>query len=93
MKWDGPIDKGFIGHKAAKMMKRSKVTQKRMENEIEEKSKLLKNIETIEDLKLYPLNNYNGRLIEVNNLSIIYDKPIFNNINFYLEKNDRLQIK
>ena len=93
MKWDGPIDKGFIGHKAAKMMKRSKVTQQRMDKEIEEKSKLLKNIETIEDLKLYPLNNYNGRLIEVNNLSIIYDKPIFNNTNFYLEKNDRLQIK
>ena len=93
MTWDGPIDKGFIGHKSAKMMKRSINSLNRKEKAIEEKSKLLKNIETIEDLKLEPLNNYNGRLIEVNNLSIIYDKPIFDNISFYLEKNDRLQIK
>ena len=35
MTWDGPIDKGFIGHKAAKIMKRSKVTKKRMEKELE----------------------------------------------------------
>ena len=44
MTWDGAIDKGFIGSKATKMMKRAKATQKRMEKEVEEKSKLLKNI-------------------------------------------------
>ena len=42
-------DKGYIGHKSAKMMKRSMVTQQRKNDEIEEKSKLLKNLETTEN--------------------------------------------
>ena len=91
---DGQIDRGFISHKASKMMKRSKVIQRRQEQEIEEKSKLLKNIETVEDLKLYPLVNRKGHLIEAHNLSINYgDNTILSNINFTLEDGDRLQIK
>jgi lincosamide and streptogramin A transport system ATP-binding/permease protein len=94
MTWDGPIDKGFIGHKAAKMMKRSKVTQRRMEKEIEEKSKLLKNIETVEDLKLTTLQNKKGHLIEANKISINYkERVILSNLSFFLEDGDRLQIK
>lgn len=94
MTWDGPIDKGFIGHKAAKMMKSSKVTQRRMEKEIEEKSKLLKNIETVEDLKLNPLPNRRGHLIEAYDLSIKYDdKVVFKNLNFTINDGDRLQLK
>lgn len=87
-------DKGYIGHKAAKMMKRSISAQNRKIQAIEEKSKLLKNIETIEDLKLDQLTNINGRLVEAQNLSISYgNNVIFENVNFYLEKGDRLQIK
>ncbi len=94
MTWDGPIDKGFIGHKSAKMMKRSKSTQQRMEKEINEKSKLLKNIEKIESLKLNTLKNRKGHLIEAHNLSIYYgDIKVVSNINFYLDDSDRLQIK
>ena len=44
-------DRGHIGHQAAKMMKRSKSTQKRQQNAISEKEHLLKNIETADDLK------------------------------------------
>lgn len=94
MTWDGPIDKGFIGHKSAKMMKRSKVTQARMEKEIEEKSKLLKNIEIVEDLKLTTLQNKKGHLIEANKISINYkERVILSDLSFYLEDGDRLQIK
>ncbi len=94
MQWDGPIDKGYIGHKAAKMMKSSKVTQRRMEKEIDEKSKLLKNIEHVSDLKLNPLPNRKGNLIELHNLSILYDdKPIFSNISFNLSDGNRIQLK
>ena len=94
MTWDGPIDKGFIGHKSAKMMKRSKATQQRMEKEINEKSKLLKNIEEVENLKLNPLKNRKGHLIEAHNLSIYYgDREIVSNISFYLDDGDRIQIK
>lgn len=94
MTWDGPIDKGAIGHQAAKMMKRSKVIQNRMEKEIEDKAKLLKNIEKVEDLKFYPLQNRKGYLIEAHDLSIKYgDKTVVSNINFTLEDGDRLQLK
>ena len=94
MTWDGPIDKGFIGHKAAKMMKRSKVTKQRMEKEIEDKSKLLKNIEEIEDLKLNILKNRKGHLIEANNINIYYgDRRVVSSLNFYIDDGDRLQLK
>ena len=94
MTWDGPIDKGYIGHKSAKMMKRSKVTQQRMEKEINEKSKLLKNIEEMETLKLNPLKNRKGHLIEAHNLSIYYGNvKVVSNTSFYLDDGDRMQIK
>ena len=38
------IDKGYIGHKADKMMKKSKVMEQRIEKVINEKTNLLKNI-------------------------------------------------
>ena len=88
------VDKGYIGHKAAKMMKRSITAQNRKEKAIEEKSKLLKNLEVVEDLKIKPLKNRSGHLIEAHNIEISYDnKVIISNINFYLDDGDRLQLK
>ena len=48
-------DRGFIGHKAAKMMQRSKNVERRINRAIEEKSGLLKNVEIVEKLKIAPL--------------------------------------
>ena len=53
-------------------MKKSKTIQSRKEKEIEEKSKLLKNIESIDDLKLNLKSNKTGHIIEPKNLSVIY---------------------
>ena len=94
MAWDGAIDKGFIGHKAAKMMKRSTLANNRREKAIADKSKLLKNIEVVEDLKLTLLPNRKGKLIDIKNLSIKYgDNVIFDNISFSVEDGDRVQLK
>jgi len=49
------LDKGFVGHKAAKMMKRAKNLESKQQKAIEEKSELLKNVEKTESLKLEPL--------------------------------------
>lgn len=88
------IDKGYIGHKSAKMMQRSISAQNRKEKAIEEKSKLLKNIETPESLKLKPLRFPKNRLIDASELSISYgDRTIFENVNFSIENGDRLQLK
>lgn len=41
----GPVDRGYIGHKSAKMMKRSKAIEARQQRAIEEKSRLLQTVE------------------------------------------------
>lgn len=93
-KTDHFVDKGYIGHKSAKMMKRSITALNRKEKAIEEKSKLLKNIETIEELKLSPLKYRSNRLIEVSGLSIFYgDYILFDNLNFVIENGDRVQLR
>ena len=66
-------DRGRIGHMAAKMMKRSKATLARREKVIEEKSKLLKNIETAEPLKIKPLPYNKNYMVNIRNLSISYN--------------------
>lgn len=87
-------DKGYIGHKAAKMMKRSLVAREHKERAIEEKSKLLKNIETIEDLKITPNNYRSNKLLEVTHLSINYGNGnLFDDISFSVNKGDRIELK
>ncbi len=90
----GDCDRGYIGHKAAKMMKRSISAQNRREKAAKDKSKLLKNLETIENLKLNPLIYRQNKLIEVSNLSIFYgENKICENINFTVENGNRIQLK
>ncbi|GHU84797.1 Lsa family ABC-F type ribosomal protection protein [Clostridia bacterium] len=87
-------DRGFIGHKAAKMMKRSKSAESRKNKAIEEKSKLLKNVEIAEDLKLSPLIYHQSKLLEISNLSIFYgEKVVCKNINFVMNTGGRIALK
>lgn len=51
----GPVDRGYIGHKAQKMMKRAKTIEARQQQAIQAKSGLLQNWEPLESLKLSPL--------------------------------------
>ncbi|HWS42433.1 MAG TPA: ABC-F type ribosomal protection protein [Pseudoflavonifractor sp.] len=82
-------DRGFIGHKAAKMMKRAKSTETRRYKAAEEKAGLLKNIEQAADLKLYPLVHPQRRLVEAAGLSMDYgDGPICKPISFTVMQGD-----
>jgi len=86
-------DKGYIGHRAAKMMKRSKSTEKRKQDAIEEKSSLLKNIETAEDLKIHPLEYHAPGLLSAERLSVSYDgREIFRDLSFSLRRGERLAL-
>lgn len=86
-------DRGYVGHKAAKMMKRSKAIQERQQNAIDEKSKLLKNIETTDSLKLFPLSYHADRLAELQNVSLFYgDKAVCENITFSIRQGDRIAL-
>lgn len=84
-------DRGAIGHKAAKMMKRAKVTEHRQEAAVEEKSGLLKNIENTESLKIIPLVYHKERMVSVSELSVVYDEhTICEHINFEIKTGDRI---
>ncbi|CAM3830514.1 Lsa family ABC-F type ribosomal protection protein [Mesobacillus zeae] len=85
------LDKGFVGHKAAKMMKRAKNLESRQQKAIEEKSKLLKNVEKTESLKLEPLEFQSNELIVLADVSVKYDDQVVNKpISFNVEHGDRI---
>ncbi|MFJ7734389.1 Lsa family ABC-F type ribosomal protection protein [Lysinibacillus sp. NPDC097231] len=85
------LDKGFVGHKAAKMMKRAKNLETRQQKAIEEKSKLLKNVEKTEELKLEPLDYKSNELMVLADVSVKYDDKIVNKpISFKVEQGDRI---
>ena len=65
-------DRGFIGHKSAKMMKRAKVLENRQQQAIEEKSKLLRNIETMDALEIRPLAYHTDLLAEWKDVAVFY---------------------
>lgn len=90
---DGHVDKGYIGHQAAKMMKRSKAIIKRQEKAIEDKSKLLKNIDRSDLLTIKPLKYKKDNLIIADKLEVKYGKKIIcNNVCFSVNVGDRLAI-
>ncbi|WP_410985120.1 Lsa family ABC-F type ribosomal protection protein [Bacillus cereus] len=85
------LDKGFVGHKAAKMMKRAKNLESRQQKAIEEKSKLLKNVEKTESLKLEQLKFQSNELVVLADVSVKYDDQIVNEpISFIIEQGDRI---
>ena len=87
-------DRGAIGHKSAKMMKRAKSIENRKLDAIEEKKSLLHNIEKVDSLKLNSMDFLGKRLMEAENLSLYYeDRVIATGINFSLQKGDRLAIR
>ena len=89
----GMIDRGYIGHKAAKMMKRSKSIEKRQLDAIEEKSKLLKNYEENESLKLHPLNYRQNQICVIEHGVIHYDDlMVCKDVNLVVNQKDRLAL-
>lgn len=87
------IDRGYLGHKAAKIMKKSKVLEERKNKNIEDAKSLLKNIDKVEELKLIPSQYGKKELIIANNFQIVYEKPIFAPVSFVIENGDRLILK
>lgn len=86
-------DRGFIGHKAAKMMKRSKTIENRREAALEKKSALLKNLETAEALKLSPLRYKSECLAEFSGVSVSYEgRQVCDGVSFQICRGDAVAI-
>lgn len=87
------VDKGYVGHKAAKMMKRSKSIEQRQQSAIDEKSKLLKNIENQDSLKIAQLAYHKNQLAELEKVSIYYgEKLVCADVNFTIEQGERIAL-
>ena len=87
------IDRGYIGHQSAKMMKRSKVLEKRIDKAIEEKASLLNNVDRADSLKIIPLESRKNPLVLAEELQIKYDSnAIFNPISFEVNNGDRVAL-
>ncbi len=88
---DGSVDRGFIGHQSAKLMKRAKSITSRQQRAVEEKNNLLKNIETAEDLKLSPLAYYADTLASFSEVVPIYqDREVCQPVSFSVKRGERV---
>ena len=83
-------DRGFIGHKSAKMMQRAKNIENRQQSAIQEKSGLLKDVERADSLKLTPLAYHSQRLLEARDLSAAYPGISGRPVSFTLCQGERL---
>ena len=89
----GAVDRGYIGHKAAKMMKRSKAIEQRRERAAQEKSGLLKNIEKADELKLRPMRYHSDRLAGFSDVSVFRNGRRVNTpVAFEILRGDRVAL-
>jgi len=86
-------DTGAIGARAARTMKRSKAIVKRMEDQIQDKSALLKDIEWIDPLKMTPLVSHHDVLLEAEHFQLGYEQPLFKPLTFAIRQKERLGIQ
>ena len=87
-------DRGYIGHKSAKMMQRTKAIEQRRQSAVESKQKLLKNLEQADSLSLHPLAYHTNRLAVLQNVSIFYkQKLVCKDVSFTITQGDRIALQ
>ncbi|MGN1231047.1 MAG: ribosomal protection-like ABC-F family protein [Anaerotignum sp.] len=87
-------DKGYIGHKAEKMMCRSKSLERRQETALEEKTSLLRNIDTADDLKLSPLTARQSPVVYLKEVSVKYgEKVACQGVSFEIEAGEQVALR
>ena len=83
-------DRGYLGHKSAKLMQRAKNLETRQQRAIQEKTALLQDVERADSLKLCPLRHHSQRL-EGRDLVVLHDgRPANFPVRFTLEHGQRL---
>ncbi len=83
--------RAYIGEKSRRMQQRHKNLERRQQSAIEDKSGLLKNIETVENLKIIPLRHHKEVLVRAKDLAVFYDnKRITGDISFAVRNGDRI---
>ena len=87
-------DRGYVGHKSAKMMKRAKSIEQRQERAIEQKSALLKNTEVDSPLKLMPLSYRSERLAIFSDVVPYYgERAVCAPLSFCIGRGERIALE
>ncbi|MDR0445911.1 MAG: ABC-F type ribosomal protection protein [Oscillospiraceae bacterium] len=80
--------------KSKKMMKRAKTIDARRQDAVEEKSKLLKNLETPEKLKLTRLDYHASRLVTLEDVSVFRGgRRVCSGVSFDINRGDRVSLR
>ena len=90
---DKAADKGYIGARSAEMMKRALSARRRQDNAVEEKAKLLKNVERVGNLKLSPLVHCKKVLVDVREGAVQYgEKRLCHGFTFSVSQGERVAL-
>lgn len=86
-------DRGYLGHQAAKLMKRAKAAEQRRTRAVEEAKALLLDTETQETLKIHTQTPLRSRLLEVRDLTLRFEGgPALIGASFTVEAGDRVAL-
>ncbi|MCU4691315.1 ribosomal protection-like ABC-F family protein [Limosilactobacillus reuteri] len=84
-------DKGFLGHKAAKMMKKATITKEQLGKTIQQRQGLLQEVEQIVPLTINPQPTHHQTLLTVEKLCLAYPgRQLFNNLSFKVGQHDQV---
>ena len=73
---------------------RRKNLERRQQREIDEKESLLKDLETVEDLKLLPLRHYKEKLVIMEDCTLSYaDKDVISGFHLEVRQGERVFLK
>lgn len=87
-------DRGYLGHKSAKMMQQAKNLEARREKALTEKSALLQNLEWEEPLRLAPLHHDREQLLRLQDVAIHYGAaPVCRGVRLTLRQGQRIALQ
>lgn len=86
-------DKGFLGAKAAKMMKKSVTINNRIEQAINDKQGLLNNIDSTTPISLNLQRDHHQTLLAVKDVTLSFsDHQLFDPLNFTVKQNEQVAL-
>ncbi|NLI22166.1 MAG: ABC-F family ATP-binding cassette domain-containing protein [Clostridiales bacterium] len=87
------VDRGYVGARAAALMKRSLASRARIERGIEEKKTLLRDAERVGELRLNPLVHPKRVLAEVRDAVVRYDgRAVCDPVTFTVQQGERIAL-
>ena len=87
-------DRGYIGHKSAKMMRRAKAIQSRRDAAAQEKAALLHDVETAEALRLHVLPFPKADFAQFDRVAVQYgERSVFSPVRFSVRRGDKIALE